>query len=593
MNNNIVEEIKSRCNIVDVIGKYVTLKRAGNNHKGVCPFHNEKTPSFVVSEHKQIFTCFGCGATGDVIEFVKRIDNLDFQGATEKLAKEYGIDTSKSGFANDGYKSQLYEINRIAARFYYDSFTKQANPGYEYMVKRGIDVPTLKKFGIGYADEKWDSLYLHLKEKGIPEKQMLELGLISQSKGKYYDKFRDRVMFPIFNTRGKVIGFGGRILKEGNPKYLNSQESLIFLKKNNLYGLNLARQDINKNNCAILVEGYMDVISLYKAGIQNTVASLGTSLTESQGKMLKRYTNQVIIAYDADDAGQAAAVRGIEILQSINCQGKVLTLKDGKDPDEFIKKYGKSEFMECVRQAQPYAEYMINTIKKKHSIGTVEGNINFVREVKTILQKLSPVEADVYIKKISSDLKISEGAIRMELNESQLTDTIKKENSNPKVLKETKTKESNVPFKDRQVEALERNLIKLMVVRSDYIPEIRKYEDIFIHSEYRNIFKSICREYRDDDEIDINLVKDSLDEEETRRLEEIVENVQFMGNEDKVFKDCKNKILFNQLKMRQEEILNVISILNEETDKDEISKLTLELIQIQAEIQKAKIKDGV
>ncbi|MBO5666783.1 MAG: DNA primase, partial [Firmicutes bacterium] len=338
--DSIVDEIKSRCNIVDVIGQHVALKRAGSNYKGLCPFHGEKTPSFVVSEQKQIFTCFGCGASGDVIEFTKRYYNLDFQEAVEKLANQYGIEIRKLGGGDSQKKEAMYELNRKAARFYLDAFRKNPNPALQYMFKRGLDAKTLTQFGIGFADEKWDSLYNYLISEGADVNMLMEMGLVSQSKGKYYDKFRNRVMFPIINTRGKVIGFGGRVLDDGTPKYLNSPESSIFLKKMNLFGLNLTRQDINKKDCAILVEGYMDVISLYQAGVRNVSASLGTALTEQQAAMLKRYTKNVILCYESDSAGRAAALRGMDILRAAGCNVKVMHVTDGKDPDEFVKKNG-------------------------------------------------------------------------------------------------------------------------------------------------------------------------------------------------------------------------------------------------------------
>ena len=237
------DELKSQLNIVDVVGRVVPLKRAGSNYKGVCPFHSEKTPSFVVSDQKQIFTCFGCGATGDVIEFTKRYYNLDFIEACEKLGKEYGIEVDFSHSSPNKEKEEYYKINREAAAFFYKAFTEKANPGYSYMKKRGLEDGILKKFGIGYADKEWDSLYKHFKAKGVDEKILLELGLVSKSRdGKYYDKFRNRVMFPIINTSGRVIGFGGRRIDDNdNPKYLNSPENIVFQKKNNLYALNTTK----------------------------------------------------------------------------------------------------------------------------------------------------------------------------------------------------------------------------------------------------------------------------------------------------------------------------------------------------------------
>ena len=321
--NQTIESLKNQVNIIDIVGRCVPLKRAGSNYKGVCPFHSEKTPSFVVSEQKQIFTCFGCGASGDVIEFVQRYYNLDFNEAIEKIAGEYGITLEKNAY-NDR-REIYYKVNKMAAGFFYRAFTERANKGYAYMKRRGISPAVLKKFGIGYADEQWDSLFRYLQSQGVDKKIILELGLASESRGKCYDKFRDRVIFPIINTAGKVIGFGGRAIdSRDNPKYLNSPESRIFQKKNNLYGLNISRQSAGKAGYIILVEGYMDVIALYQSGVENVAASLGTALTENQAKLIKRYTKDVVLSYDADGAGRAAALRGIEILKSEDCKVKVL-----------------------------------------------------------------------------------------------------------------------------------------------------------------------------------------------------------------------------------------------------------------------------
>ncbi len=578
--DNIVDEIKSRCNIIDVIGRHVVLKKTGSNYKGICPFHNEKTPSFVVSDTKQIFTCFGCGATGDVIEFVQKYNNLDFPGAVEKLAGEYGIEIKSSNFHGEKERSALYEINREAAAFFYRAFTSGPNPGYEYMKKRGIEPATLRKFGIGYADGSWDSLYEYFMKKGTDPKTLLELGLISYSNGKYYDKYRDRVIFPIINTRGKVIGFGGRILGDGTPKYLNSPESSVFLKKNNLYGLNLTRQDINKENQVILVEGYMDVISLYQHGVRNVSASLGTALTESQAAMLKRYTDHVVLAYDSDSAGQAAALRGLDILHKSGCKVKVLHVSDGKDPDEFIKKNGKEEFLKLVQNAMPFADYKIHLLKQRLDLNTTEGSVEFLQETARILKELSPVEADIYIKKIAKETKISEGAIRLEINGNNNTENA----GNSKVLPVRDPAEGRKPGTSSMIE---KYLIRLMLIRSAYVTRIKPYEWVFRSPSARRIYELILSVYKHDEEIDIKKVEDSLEAEDNRFLREIMENVQLADKDEQVFQDCVQRIEAARLAKREQEIIQIISILDDEKDRDKIEALTIELI----EIQKAKNKD--
>jgi len=586
--DNIADEIKSRCNIVDVIGRHVPLKKSGSNYKGVCPFHNEKTPSFVVSDTKQIFTCFGCGATGDVIEFVQKYNNLDFSGAVEKLAGEYGIELKHSNYHGEREKNALYELNREAAAFFYRAFTSGPNPGYEYMKKRGIEPATLRKFGIGYADGEWDSLYRHFTAKGIEPKTLLELGLISYSNGKYYDKYRDRVIFPIINTRGKVIGFGGRILGNGEPKYLNSPESPVFLKKNNLYGLNLTRQDINKENQVILVEGYMDVISLYQHGVRNVSASLGTALTENQAAMLKRYTDNVILSYDSDAAGQAAALRGMDILHKSGCKVKVLHVSDGKDPDEFVKKNGKDEFFKLVQNAMPFADYKIHLLKQRLDLSTTEGSVEFLQETAKILRELSPVEADIYIKKIAGETKISEGAIRLEINGNNNTENAR--NSNVLPVREAvrgQSWERNAGTGTM----IEKYLIRLMLMKSSYVPRIKPFEWVFKSPSASKIYELILSVYKDDEEIDMKKVEDSLEAEDDRFLQDILENIHLADKEDQVFQDCVSRIEMDRLAKREQEIIQIISILDEENDADQIEALTIEKINIQMEIQKAKNKD--
>lgn len=567
---NTVDEIKSRCNIVDVIGRVVPLKRAGSNFKGRCPFHNEKTPSFVVSETKQIFTCFGCGATGDVIAFVKKYYQLDFMQTVEKLANEYGIEMDRS-FRKNRHKDEAYNINREAAKFFFKAFREKANPGYTYMVNRGISHETLNKFGIGYADDKWDSLYNHLTGMGFKKEKLLELGLISESKGKYYDKFRNRVMFPIINTSGKVIGFGGRIIGEGNPKYLNSQESNVFLKKNNLYGLNITRQEIDRENQAILVEGYMDVISLYQSGIRNVSASLGTALTESQAKLLKRYTPNIVLSYDADQAGINAALRGLDILHNEDCKVRVLHVTDGKDPDEFVKKNGKLAFKKLIDDALPFADYKFSILRKNIDIRTTEGRVDFLKKAAEVLRQLSPVEADIYIKKLAQETRISEGAIRLEMNgnNNEMNPTVR-----PPVKSENDEKQSDISM-------LEKNIIKLILHSSRYYSEFVQYAgDVFKSESGYRIFNGIGSIYSDGEAVDIRKLADQMEPAENRVLRDIMQNVQ-IANESAVFRDCIETIKTKELSRKEKELIMRLSMADEEENINSINELTQELMRIQ------------
>lgn len=573
---NIADEIKSRCNIVDVIGRVVPLKKSGSNYKGVCPFHNEKTPSFVVSETKQIFTCFGCGATGDVLAFVKRYYNLDFRGAVEMLAREYGI-SLEGAFRGNKDKEELYEINRQAARFFYRALRERSNPGFTYMKSRGISEEILNKFGIGYADDSWDSLYDHLVSKGFKESKLMELGLISKSKERYFDKFRGRVIFPIMNTSGKVIGFGGRIIGDGEPKYLNSQESSVFQKKYNLYGLNLSGKDVRNEDSIILVEGYMDVVSLYQHGVRNVSASLGTALTENQARLIKRYTKNVILSYDADQAGQNAALRGLDILYAEGCRARVLKVNDGKDPDEFIKKNGKPAFMELVKSALPYGDFKLSMAKSKYDISDEQQRIEFLKDAVDILKGMNPIEADIYIKKLAEKTGISEGAIRFEYSGN---------NSQEKNARKHEAPGMNEEQEETEIPLLEQDLLKLMLLETRFakLPDDMD-ESIFTSSAGKTIYRRLLELDDNTDYVDIGRIEDGLDEKTMEQFEIIKEKIIPRGREDIIFSECIGRIRKRELKKIEAKIIMQLSMADEEENRNDIIKLTEQLMEIQKKIR--------
>ena len=574
---NIVDEIKSRCNIVDVIGRVVPLKKSGSNFKGVCPFHNEKTPSFVVSETKQIFTCFGCGATGDVIAFVKRYYNLEFRGAVEMLAREYGISLD-GAFRSNRNKDELYEINRQAARFFYKAMREKSNKGYTYMKNRGISEETMNKFGIGYADDGWTSLYDFLGAAGVAEKKMLELGLISKSKDRCFDKFRDRVIFPIINTAGKVIGFGGRIIGDGEPKYLNSQESGIFQKKNNLYGLNLARKDVSREDSIVLVEGYMDVVSLYQAGVRNVSASLGTALTENQARLIKRYTRNVVLSYDSDQAGQNAAMRGIDILYREGLRARVLRVFDGKDPDEFIRKNGRGAFYDLMDNALPYGDFKLEFAKAGYDLDDEQQKLDFLRDAVGILQSMKPVEADFYIKKLSADTGISEGAIRFEYSGN---------NSQEKKMSAGIGTSTDLKDYEEQMPLVEQDMIKLMLLDEKFVHLPDDISDkAFRSTAGINIHRNLLAADDGQRPFDINRLKDLLDEDAVQALDMINSKIIPQGREDSIYNDCIDRIRLNELKKQENEIITRLSMADEDENGEEIVKLTKQLMDIQKKIKK-------
>ena len=409
-----IERIKQENDIVDIISETVKLKRSGRNYMGLCPFHNEKSPSFSVSQDKQIYKCFGCGEAGNVLTFVMKNRNLNFIEACKVLAEKANIRLDLGNGEESKVvkkKELLYKVNVEAARYFFSNLQRDKN-SKEYFTNRGIKEITIKRFGLGYAKDGWQNLRTHLKRKGFNDELMLEAGLVLKSqKGTIYDRFRNRVMFPVFNSKGNVIGFGGRVLDDSKPKYLNSPETLVFQKGTNLYGLNFAIKHKNEERYFIIVEGYMDLISLHQYGITNVVASLGTALTTNQARLLKRYADKVIISYDADFAGQTATLRGLEILKEAGFDVRVLQIPQGKDPDEFVRSNGRDAFLKLVNKAESLISYRLKKAKDGIDFKDKSSLIEYGNRVAEILANLNPVEKDIYVKSISEDTGIKEQSL--------------------------------------------------------------------------------------------------------------------------------------------------------------------------------------
>lgn len=418
--DELIDEIRNKNDIVDIISQYVILKRSGRNFFGLCPFHKEKSPSFSVSPDKQIFHCFGCGVGGNVFHFIEKIENLSFVETIEMLADRAGINLPTINNNIDDklikLKSRVYDINEVAAKFYHENLYKPTSKeAQNYIKKRKLDNRTLKNFLIGYSGT-FNELYIHLKEKGFSDEEILASSLVNRNEnGKFIDRFRKRLMFPIQDTRNRVIAFGGRVLDDSKPKYINSPENVVYSKGKHLFGLNVAKREQIKK--IIIVEGYMDAISLHQRGITNVVASLGTAMTESQGRLLRKSSEQVIIGYDADGAGQAATVRGLEILQNLGCDIRILQIEGAKDPDEFVTKYGPERFLKYVDNAISLVEYKVKVLKQNLNIENTSDKIKFLKEIAKELSKISNnIEREVYIDKISLEYKISKEAIYSEIN---------------------------------------------------------------------------------------------------------------------------------------------------------------------------------
>ena len=463
----LIEEIRTNNDIVDVISQYVILKRSGRNFFGLCPFHKEKSPSFSVSPDKQIFHCFGCGVGGNVIHFVSKIENLDFKDTLELLANRANIELPTLSNSEDDKKAMLkakvYQINEEAAKFYHENLYKlTSKQAQEYIKKRKLDNRTLKSFLIGYSGN-FDELYRLLKSKGFKEEEILASSLVNKTDdGKYIDRFRKRLMFPIQDTRGRVIAFGGRVLDDSKPKYINSPENIVYSKGKQLFGLNVAKKGDTKR--LIIVEGYMDAISLYQRGITNVVASLGTALTEQQGWLLRKNCEQVIIGYDADGAGQAATLRGLEILQNMGCDMRILQIYGAKDPDEFVIKYGPERFLKCVDSAISLVEFKIKILKQGLNLENTNDKIKFLNQIAKILANVdNNIEKEIYIDKISLEYGISKEAIYGEVNKltySKSKDTKILERPASNYVRKERTEENKV---DEAILKREKMLIYILI----------------------------------------------------------------------------------------------------------------------------------
>lgn len=412
-----MDELIARSDIVSVISRYVSLNRRGGSNIGLCPFHNEKTPSFHVSADKQFFHCFGCGVGGDVISFVMKIENLDFPDAVARLAEWAGLEVPQSsyGAGERSARKRAQEACREAARFFHDKLRGDSGEGArEYFLGRGLSPSTITRFGLGFSPDAWSELMDALTSRGYTKAELLEAGLVTTGKtGRIYDRFRTRAMFPIIDVRGSVIGFGGRIMGEGEPKYLNSPESAVFNKRKNLYALNLAKN--SKNDYILLAEGYMDVIALHQAGFDSAVASLGTSLTEEQAHLISKYKSRVIIAYDSDKAGRIATERAIDILKHTGIDVRVIVMTGAKDPDEFIKKFGREKYQKLIEGALPAAEYRLGAVKQEFDLTDDKQRVLYIKSATAQLAKLrSSVEREIYAGRVSQETGVSKDAILAE-----------------------------------------------------------------------------------------------------------------------------------------------------------------------------------
>ncbi len=496
-----IQELKLRSDIVDVISSYVNLKKAGRNLVGLCPFHNEKTPSFSVSAANGFFHCFGCGVGGDVITFIKRIENLDYVDAVKFLAQRAGMTVPEDN-RNDGLsnlRNRIYEANREAARFYHKQlYTPEGKEALEYLRGRQLTEKTIIHFGLGYSPKSRFELVNHLKSKGFTNSELIQSNLANESKRGYpFDRFSDRVMFPIIDLYGNVIAFGGRIMSDIKPKYLNTSETPAFNKSRNLFALQFAKKKAKGQ--LILVEGYMDVIALHQAGFENAVATLGTALTTEQAMIIKRYCDEVVICYDADEAGQKATARAISILRPTGLNIKVLTVPNGKDPDEFIKSYGDQgpgRFRMLLEKSGNDIEFRLNKLRARYNTDITAQRVEFLTESARLLSEIdNRIEQDIYISKLSEELNVEKSAIKQQVmryvksNNRQAGAKQQRELSRM-ISAENDKINSEKPYNLRAANAEEALIALLMYDPDTALKILRKFSsDIFITSFDRKVYE--------------------------------------------------------------------------------------------------------
>lgn len=417
-NDLFIQQLKQYSDIERIISGYVPLSRKGRNLSGLCPFHSEKTPSFFVYPQTQSFYCFGCGAGGDVITFIRRIENLEYMEAVRFLAEKCGLTVPDSQQEDERavQRRRILEINRETARFFHAQLmSEQGKQAYDYLTRRGRDRKTIRHFGLGYAPEGWRVLSDYLKTKGFTDEEMVAANVAVNSKrGSVYDRFRNRVMFPIIDLRGNVVGFGGRALDDQGAKYLNTSDTPVFKKSRNLFAMNFAKT--SKQPGLILAEGYMDVIAIHQAGFDNAIATLGTALTDEQARLISQYTDKVILAYDSDGPGQAATKRAINIFDEVGVKVSVLSMTGAKDPDEFIQKYGRERFAMLLDGSSNALEFELSKIRSRFDISTADGKVNFLKEACKLFAGIrNPVEREVYLTQVANELEIAPQAIHAQI----------------------------------------------------------------------------------------------------------------------------------------------------------------------------------
>ncbi len=561
ISDEFLNELRSRTDIESLISQYVNLSKRGRTPKGLCPFHNEKTPSFTVYPENQSFYCYGCGAGGDAITFMRKIENLDYVEAVRLLAEKAGMRMPEDGYDDTlaKRKQRVLAANREAARFFHQTMmSPRGKLGLDYFAgQRRLSIQTIKHFGLGYAPDSWDALLKYMHEKGFTSSELYDANLVRKSEKdgrvSYYDNFRNRAIVPIIDLRGNVIAFGGRVLDDSKPKYINTSDTLAYKKSNGVFALNFAK---NGNPDKLIVcEGYMDVIALHQAGFTNSVACLGTALTQEQASLLARYTDEVILSYDSDEAGQKATKRAIEIFGKTGLKIRVLRLSGGKDPDEILKNYGKERFQKLLDGAENNIEYRILHERDKYDLKTNDGKAKFLVAVAEILSAGNSIEQDIYANKLASELSVSKDAIMQEIKKSyrRRSNAQKKEQFN-EIVRETVTQKDSVnPERPKHYRAAraEETLIATLMQNPDFYDKIKDKisEDIFVTEFNRRVWSVLSERLENGKSVDITFFSSSFTPEEMGRISKIVSMRSQLSNTVEECDDCirvltneKNKV---------------------------------------------------
>lgn len=553
-----LDELVARSDIVDVVSDYITLTPKGGSYWGLCPFHGEKTASFHVLSDRQLYHCFGCGKGGGVISFVMEVENLPYVDAVRLLAKRAGMEFPEQDMDESSrrQRARLLHLNKEAARFFYSQLQSPiGRGGLEYLRGRGLSKGTMTRFGLGFSPDSWDSLIRAMGQKGFSKSDLLDAGLaVSNQKGGIYDRFRNRVMFPIIDLRGDVIGFGGRVLGDGTPKYLNSPDSPVFNKSRNLFALNLAKT--TKQGRIVLTEGYMDTISLYQAGFDCAVASLGTALTADHAKLLSRFTKEVVICYDADTAGIQAANRAIPMLEKTGLKVRVLRVNGAKDPDEYIRNYGRDAFARLLDQSENYVEYNLRQLQSKFDLSDPVQKTEFARSAADMLSELdSPVEREVYAGQLAELTGVGKPALMQEMQRARnhrLRSARKKQNRREMTpVTQIQPKARQMRYDNPRSARAEEGILRLLMLDGSLVSNLEGLQPEQFSSQYLGkIYTVLCRRLREGRAIQLGMLESELEREEIELLAEILRQPEALENGKKAMADYLAILDTEQAKLR-------------------------------------------